>query len=369
MTHRERFRAVFNGEKPDRLPVYFFGSWEETKKRWKAEGLETDCLTGDPGPQVPGMDPDWEADMWGCQGLALPWPYGDGKYEVLEETEDYVTYRTSLGAIEKAGNQGESISHTIKHCLEPNRESWERFKTFLNPNDARRRPAGWETRAEEINKSDRVLGFLGGTLYGWLRNYMGVEAISCLMYDDSDLFSEMVAYMADFFMAVYEPVLKKVRVDLAYFFEDCCGSSGPLFSPRLYDEFFDVQYKRMIRFYKDNGVAFTMLDSDGKVDRLIPGWLKSGFDIVFPIEVGSWHASPVKLREQFGNSLRMLGGVDKHAIPKGEAAIREHLLSLKPAVDQGGYLPIPDHRIPPDCSYADFQIYLRVFDEVFNSIG
>lgn len=42
---------------------------------------------------------------------------------------------------------------------------------------------------------------------------------------------------------------------------------------------------------------------------------------------------------------RISFGVDKHVFLKGEAAIRRHLLMLKPAVEQGGYLPIPDHRI------------------------
>jgi hypothetical protein len=150
-----------------------------------------------------------------------------------------------------------------------------------------------------------------------------------------------------------------------YFFEDCCGATGPLFSPAIYREVLDKHYKWLLGFYKENGVAFSLIDSDGKVDRLVPSWLGSGFDILFPVEVGTWGATPMNLRQQFGSGLKMLGGVDKHVIPKGEAAIREHLLSLKPAVDQGGYLPIPDHRIPPECSLEDFQTYLRVYQEVF----
>jgi hypothetical protein len=58
--------------------------------------------------------------------------------------------------------------------------------------------------------------------------------------------------------------------------------------------------------------------------------------------------------------------INNHVIPLGEEAIREYLLSLKPAVAQGGYLPIPVHRIPPEVSYADLKTYLQVFNEVFN---
>jgi uroporphyrinogen decarboxylase len=88
-------------------------------------------------------------------------------------------------------------------------------------------------------------------------------------------------------------------------------------------------------------------------------------DIIFPIEVGTWRASPVELRRRFGRRLRMLGGVNKHVIPKGEAAVRAELEPLRPVVEEGGFIPIPDHRIPPDCSLENFRTYVRVFKEVF----
>ena len=365
MTERERFRAVFSGEKPDRLPVYFFGSWEETKKRWKSEGLVTDCKTANEGPQIPGMDCDWETGMWDCHGLVNPAAIGDSQPKVIEETEDYLVIQNELGGVIQHLKQSDGMSHAIKHSLEPTRESWEHFKKFLNPNDPRRRPENWKKKAEELNQSERVLAFMGGSLYGWLREWMGVENISLIMYDDPELFDEMVEYISEYFMALYEPILSKVKFDLAYFFEDCCGSTGPLFSPEMHKRFFDTRYRKMVKFYKEHGVALTMLDSDGKIDALIPGWLESGFDIIFPIEIGSWNASPVDLRKQFGNKLKMLGGVNKHVITLGEEAIREHLTALRPIVLEGGYLPIPDHRIPPDCSYNDFLTYIKVFKEVF----
>ena len=366
MTERERFKAVFSGGEIDRLPVYFFGTWQETKERWVREGLGTDCLTNDPGPQIEGMDTDWENGIWDCHGLTVMGPIPDGERIVLEETETTILVQEALGSIERYSKLGQCIPFTVKHCLEPTRESWEHFKTLLDPNDPRRRPAGWEEKTEELNKSTRLLAFMGGSLYGWLRNDMGVENISYLMYDDPDLFDEMVGYMHEYFMTLLDPILSKVKFDLVYFFEDCCGSHGPLFSPDIYKRFFDKRYREWVDFYKGHGVALSLLDSDGKVDDLIPCWTGSGIDIMFPIEVGKWGASPVKLREQFGKNLMMFGGVDKHVITEGEEAIRAHLKSLLPAVETGGYLPIPDHRIPPDCSYKEFLTYIRVFKEVFN---
>ena len=63
------------------------------------------------------------------------------------------------------------------------------------------------------------------------------------------------------------------------------------------------------------------------------------------------------------NSNTMIGGVDKHVIPLGEDMIRKHLLEMKEEVKRGGYLPIPDHRTPTECSYDQFLTYIKVFNE------
>ena len=61
----------------------------------------------------------------------------------------------------------------------------------------------------------------------------------------------------------------------------------------------------------------------------------------------------------------MFGGVNKLVIPHGEAAIRRELEPLVPLVREGGFIPIPDHRIPPDTSFAQYCTYVRVFREIF----
>ena len=88
---------------------------------------------------------------------------------------------------------------------------------------------------------------------------------------------------------------------------------------------------------------------------------------MFPIEVGKWEANPDDLRGKFGRDLRMFGAIDKNYIFGSEQKLREHLHSLKPCVDEGGFIPIPDHRIPPQVSYQQMLRYIEIFHEVFNS--
>lgn len=367
MNHRERFKKLFTYEKVDRIPIYFFGTWLETKQRWVKEGFqgEVDFLA-DAGPQIPGMDPDWEYDVWSIHGLTSASPIGDIEPAILEEAEDYIIKRNSVGDIYMESKKGSSVTHTINFALKPTWKSWKAYKRFLDPTDFRRRPDRWEQRAEKINRKDTVVAFMGGSMYGWLRNWMGIENISYLMHDDPKLFEEMVCHITNLFIEVMIPVLRKVKFDFVYFFEDCCGSNGPLFSPAIYRSILDKYYKKLINFYKKNSVQFALVDSDGKVDAFVPLWVESGFDIIFPVEVGTWKASPVELRKKYGGNLKIMGAVDKHVIALGVDAIRKHLMELEPEVRKGGFLPMPDHRIPPSVSYQDILNYVRIFNEVFN---
>ena len=318
----------------------------------------------DAGPQLEGMDPDWEAGMWQIHGLVRTGPIGDVEPCVISEDEERLVLRSAIGEEYVARKDGTSISHTTKHPMEPTRESWERFKEYL-AKDELRYPAGWEEKAAELAKSDNLRTFMGGSLYGWTRAWLGVENVSYIMYDDPELYEEMVAYIADHFIRLMEPVLKLVDFDFVYFFEDCCGSSGPLFSPAKYEEIFDKHYRRMLRFYKDMGVPFALIDSDGFSEPLIPSWLGSGFDIFFPIEVGKWGANPADLRSKFGK-IKIFGAIDKHYIHGTEEELRAHLQSLLPSVQEGGFIPIPDHRVPPEVSYSQMSRYIRIFHEIYN---
>lgn len=362
MLDRERFIEIMSYRKVDRIPAYYFGLWDETLVRWKQEGLKEDL----PLTQQAGLDDDWERGMWGLRGLSTIRPVFHDPLTVIEETDSYRIVRHPSGAITRESKLGSSIPQHLKEALEPTWESWRRFKAALDPDLPERRidPGKLEAKAQELNNQQGTVCLFGGSLYGWARDWMGVEAISMLAYDDPAMYEEIIDTQANLYMRVTEPILKKVQVDFIYIFEDCCGKSGPLFSPDTYRRFYHRYYERLVRFYKDHGAKYVLLDSDGYVDPLIGCWLDSGIDIVFPIEVGTWRADPVALRRQYGKRLRMMGGFDKHLIARGEMAVRDELKRLKPLTEEGGFIPLPDHRIPPNCSWEQFKGYVKVFREI-----
>lgn len=374
MTGRERFRAVMDYRPVDRLPVLYFGTWAETKVRWRQEGLSAAMnMGGSGGPHLPEMDPDWETaadgqgDIWDNQGLLEPWPRSPHPHQVLAEDDDTRTVRTPYGGIVQTGKHGSATPHTIEPDLKPTRADWQRFTTYLNPADPARWRPDWEQRAAALNQREHMTCFFGGSLFGRLRDWLGIEGISYLAYDDPTLYEAMIDFQAEYYLALNRPLLQRVSFDIAYIFEDCCFNTGPLLSPDLYRRYYDRYYRKLIAAYHELGVPCVLIDSDGKIDDLLPCWLETGFDIIFPIEVGTWRADAAALRRRYGRRLRMMGGVDKHAIPRGEAAIRAELARLRHPAYEGGFIPMPDHRIPPDCSLDQFLTYVRIFKDVFAS--
>jgi uroporphyrinogen decarboxylase len=94
-----------------------------------------------------------------------------------------------------------------------------------------------------------------------------------------------------------------------------------------------------------------------------PTWLESGVNIMFPLEVNSG-VHPEDLRKKFP-CIRMIGGVDKVMLLKGQDAIRKELLRLKPLVEEGGFIPHVDHRVQADVSFKDYLYYLEAKRDIF----
>ena len=62
------------------------------------------------------------------------------------------------------------------------------------------------------------------------------------------------------------------------------------------------------------------MDTDGDFESLIPLFLEAGIDGFAPMEVAAG-MDPVAMREKYGKSFCMFGGVDKREIAKGRRAI------------------------------------------------
>ena len=54
-----------------------------------------------------------------------------------------------------------------------------------------------------------------------------------------------------------------------------------------------------------------------------------------------------------------MGGVNKIALIQGPSEIDKELDRIAPLIEEGGYIPMVDHRVPPDVSLKNYIYYLR----------
>jgi hypothetical protein len=52
-----------------------------------------------------------------------------------------------------------------------------------------------------------------------------------------------------------------------------------------------------------------------------------------------------------------VGGMNKNVFAKDFAAVDTEIERLKPLIELGGYIPCPNHRIPPDARWDNVRYY------------
>lgn len=359
VTLRERFNRTLHYQKVDRIPFFEFGYWNETLPNWHKQGLPAEVDNEAKAYAYFGIE------NWGGFGVNIGLLPGFGT-EVIEETDEFVIYRDGERALKQ---ERKGIIRTIPHYLEyglKNREDWELFKERLNPDDERRWPADWDARVKAANEATYPVSINIGSMIGIPRNWIGFEHIALMSYDDPELVDEIIETLCVLVCTVIERVLKEVNIDFGAGWEDICFNSGPLLSPAFFDEHIVPRYKRITDLLHLHDVDIAWTDCDGNILPIIPQFLAGGINCMFPIEVNAG-SDPVLMRKTWGKELRMCGGFDKMAYFKGAAGIDAELARLKPVVDEGGFIPFCDHRVPANVPLDAYMWYLKRKRELYNA--
>ena len=372
MNHRERAMAVLRYQPYDRLPVVHFGFWTETLEKWAQEGHvspEVAAAWGDGNDadrvltEALGFDFNWSTTVGGNSNLFPAFPRK--VIRTLADGSRHVQNGEGMVVLEKDG--AGSIPMEIGHLLE-DREAWETlYKPKLQWEAGRVDHDHMIKLRNESAARTTPLGVHCGSLYGQIRNWLGVEGISYLQADDEDLYAEMIDTVGALSLRVLEEVLSYgVTFDYAHFWEDICFKNGPLVQPAVFREHVGPWYKKITALLRQHDIDIVSLDCDGLIDALVPIWYENGVNTMFPIEVGTWNASIAPWRVQYGTGLRGVGGMDKKVFSGSRQEVDTEIERLKPLVALGGFIPCPDHRLPPDAEWETVRYYTERMRHTFS---
>jgi hypothetical protein len=379
MDNRELAIAILNYQSYDRIPVVHFGFWDETLKVWAEQGhiTEEEALSwgdGNASDQAIGerlgFDFNWYR-TFGPNTDLLPF-FEEKVLEVLPDGTRKQVNRDGVVILQKDDARG--IPTEIEHLFKGRKEWDEQFLPRLQyscervsyPEDVilTLRKGDWQT----------PLGLMCGSLYGRIRDWVGMINLAYLQADDPELFGEMIATVGDL---CYRGVVDTLQIvectgtsikscfDFGHFWEDICYRAGPLINPRVFRKKVGPHYRRITDELHRYNIVLVSVDCDGMIDDLIPTWLENGVNVMFPIEVGTWRASIAPWRKEYGPEIRGVGGVDKKVFAYDYAAIDAEVERMKPLVDLGGYIPCPDHRLPPNSRWENVQYYCERMRKAF----
>ncbi len=338
MTGRERWLAVLNREKPDRVPMDYWATEEATRNLLNYLGCTFDemlerlhiDLPYTVGPRYVGPAPPAGEDIWGFRHVQIE--YGTGAY--LEVANAPLAEYESVEAIEA-------------EYAWPQADWWDYSHI---PDELR----GKEDRCIRGGGSEPLLMYM---------NLRGNEQA----YMDLLVNPEIVHYCLDkLFNLAYENTRRIFeaapgQVTITYVAEDLGGQDGLLYSKEQIREFLLPRMKRMMDLAREAGV-YVFTHSDGAIRAIIPDLIDIGMQVLNPIQ---WRCPGMEregLKCDFGDRIVFHGAVDnQQTLPFGSVAeVRSEVVdNLRILGDGGGYIIAPCHNIqavsPPENVMAMYE--------------
>lgn len=324
MTPRERWLAVLNRQKPDRVPMDYWATPEiherliahfGVKKLHEAlKKMHVDFVVA-PGPRYIGP----RRSMFGFKGRRID--YGSGSYW-----------------------------ETTNHPLAKYRSVAEIKANYVWPT------ADWFdfSRMREKLKGYEDYPVNGGGSEPFL-TYKDLRGDAQAMLDLVEN-PEIVHYCLDIlFDLAYQTTLRRLEelkgnVTYIYVAEDMGGQTNLMISPKHIREYLLPGMKRMAELAHSSGV-FVFHHNDGNCLGIIPDMIETvGIDILNPIQWRSVGMERENLKARFGDKLIFHGALDnQQTLPFGttEDVRKEVHDNMRILGAGGGYILAPCHNIQP----------------------
>lgn len=327
MTIRENFHKLMNGDPTlDAAPAIEWAVWwNKTLEEWEEAGMPKNMsqeevfhyfgLDNNTQFWFPALKPD-------CPKINL----GHGTPIIIRDEEDYARLRDYLLPDNSVERMMEKIQKTIP--------KYEKGETIV-----------WYT----------LQGF-----FWFPRVLFGDEAQLYAFYDYPELYHQICEDLLEWQIKTLHKFAQYMKADFMTIAEDMSYNHGSLISKELFDEFMAPYYKRLIPEIKKYGTR-VFVDTDGRVDDLIPWFMECGVEGILPLERQAG-VDLVEYRKKYPDFL-FIGGFDKMCLMKGKEEIEKEFNRLLPVIESGKYMLGVDHQTPPGTTMENYRYYIKLLRE------
>lgn len=201
---------------------------------------------------------------------------------------------------------------------------------------------------EKSGKADRENKFLVGshreTLWERAYNLVGMDRLMMAFYDAPEAVRELLHRIMDFQLGIAQHYVR-AGIEVAGTGDDLGSQTKLLFSPRILQEFFIPEYRRLHRFYRERGIIITR-HCCGHVEPILETFIDLGVDVLDPVQATANDLGRVRRITQ--GRMALSGGVSTGLIMAGpleriRAEVRRRMWELG---RDGGYFCGPDQGMP-----------------------
>lgn len=367
MTGRERLIRTLCCQPADRAPWVSwmgFSPWGETAGRWRAEA-------GFPGP--PREFAAWRERVLGLEpGFQVaPLEYGPFPHfepRRISEDAEFVVSTDWRGITRRDRRGGGSMPEWIDHPVRT-ADDWKRYKGERLEPRLEERLGGLEQWLAGLRGLDAPVqvGVFPWGVFGTARDLLGAEGLLVGFYTEPEMVRDIMETDTTLWLALYERVAAKATIDHIHIWEDMSGKQGSLISPAMVEEFMMPQYDRIAEFARRHSVPVFSVDSDGRVDELVPVMMRHGVNAFMPFEVQAGSDIEV-FRAQYPR-LGIFGGLDKRALAAGRPEMHRELDRAGRMLAAGGWVPGFDHLIPPDVPWENYRYFMENLGRLAGHLG
>ncbi len=169
----------------------------------------------------------------------------------------------------------------------------------------------WAPAVAHANSVDRnekyVAPFFAPGLFEMTHHMMGMENAMMNLYEEPELMHELIDYIADYEIRKAKVFIDRLKPDALFHHDDWGGQISTFMSPDMFKEFYLEPYKRIYKFWKDNGVEVVVHHSDSYAATLVPFMIEMGIDIWQGVMTTN---DTPELIKKYGDKITFMGDVD-----------------------------------------------------------
>ena len=281
---------------------------------------------------------------------------------VLENTHEYTLTRDSLGRTMKLIKSSASVPLPLDYPV-TDMDSWLKIKPLYTYSE-QRFTAGWLEAAKQArSEGELICAWIPGG-FDEPRQLIGEENLCYAYYEDPELIHDVMTTLGETSFRVWDKVSREIEIDHLSVHEDMAGKTGSMIGPVQINEFVKPYYRKVWNLLRDRGTRHFRQDSDGNMNSVIDNFLECGITEMYPMEPAAG-MDIVRVRQQYGKSLAISGGIDKHVLRKTKQDILAELeYKLQPLMLTGGAVFGLDHRIPNGTPIENYRFYVKTAREI-----